>query len=132
MFVLGATSKAAPPAHSKATQIIGEEYRSRVRQEKNAQRTEAWSLWHLLLHPQPTSPWDPESTFSSGAVAMARQGRGFLRMSASTNNTAATQALRKEMVAQRRIRHDNSYTHHLQEYIDARKKYYERLCLIRK
>ena len=40
-------------------------------------------------------------------------------MSDATNNATAAQALRKEMMAQRRIRNDNAYMQHLQEYIDS-------------
>ena len=120
----GATSRAARPKRAKVIptpRISGAEYRRSARMQKDSERRVAWNLRHMLLRPQPSDPWNHESSFSAGAVLTARQGRRFLAMSDATNNTDSAQSLRREMMTHRRIRSDNAYMRHLQEYTDAGK-----------
>ena len=122
--MLGATPKSACPKRPAAIQtpiISGEEYRQQARMQKDSERRESWNLRNMILRPQHSDPWNPDSAFSSGTVCMAWRGRGYLAMSDATNNTDSAQALRKEMMPHRLIRNDNAYMRHLQDYIDAKK-----------
>ena len=122
--VIGATPKAARPKRATAIpipRISGEEYRRRVRIQKDGERGEARNLRNILFRQQPSDRWNPDSAVSAGAGCISRQGMIFLAMSDATNNTAAEQALSKEMMTHRRIWNDNAYMRHLQEYIDPGK-----------
>ena len=124
----GATSRAARPKRAKVIptpRISGAEYRRSARMQKDSERRVAWNLRHMLLRPQPSDPWNPDSAFSWGAAFMERQGRRFLAMSGATNNTAAAQAFRNELMTQSRIGNDNAYMHHPQEYIGVAEIYEE-------
>ena len=104
--------------------MTGEEYRAKVRAQKDRDCKDAWRLWGIILNPTAESPEAPESKFTEGAVRMARLGRRYLLIAAEENHTIAYQRLRKEMMQKRQEMGVNTYMHHMQEYVDAKLNYH--------